>query len=210
MHRLAEALRTSIARHDILRSSVLWQGLLEPVQVVWRAAPLALEQLALAPENGPVARQLRERWGGSRCRLDLGQAPLMRLVYAHDPATRRWIALWQRHHLIVDHISEHVLQAELGAILQGRSAGLAVLVPYRNFVAQARLGLGEHEHRRFFLGMLGDVDASAAPDSLQEQSRSPAGSVGFFKLRERERPGAPRTQRLLAACAGAPVSAPQA
>ncbi|MGC3818314.1 condensation domain-containing protein, partial [Enterococcus faecalis] len=57
------ALQAVIRRHDILRSSFHWDGLEEPVQVVWREASLRVE-------TGPLPQ-----------RLDLAQAPLMRLVY---------------------------------------------------------------------------------------------------------------------------------
>lgn len=152
---LTEAIRVTIARHDIFRTSVHWCGLSEPVQAVWHSAPRPLKKVELAPEDGPLARRLLARFGSRQCRGELAQAPLMRL------ATQSWLVLWQRHHLIIDHISD--TPGTWNWAISWRDAAPARRRPYRNFVAQARLGLSAQEHRQFLRSMLGDVDAATLP-----------------------------------------------
>src|SRR5262249_44225127 len=72
------ALQAVVARHDILRTGVSWQGLSEPVQVVRRRASLPVEEVMLDPEMGDAAEQLYERFDPRRRRIDVSRAPLMR------------------------------------------------------------------------------------------------------------------------------------
>ena len=55
---------------------------------------------------------------------------------------------------------------EIQAHLLGRGGAVAAPLPFRNFVAQARLGMSREEHESFFRGMLGDVDEPTAPYGL--------------------------------------------
>src|SRR5262249_23603682 len=82
------ALREVIDRHDILRTAVVWGGLPEPAQVVWREAWLAVEEVVFDRSEGEVIEQLRTRFDPRHIRLDLSQAPLMRCVVTEDLANR--------------------------------------------------------------------------------------------------------------------------
>ncbi|GFM80231.1 hypothetical protein PSCICN_09230 [Pseudomonas cichorii] len=164
----AQALQAVIARHDILRTGVLWEGLNELLQVVWREAKLGVEAVSLNPAEGDIAAQLHARFDPRHCRLDIRQAPLMRIAYAQDPLNERWVAILLFHHLIDDATSLAVLSREIEACMQGREHTLAASVPYRNYVAQARLGVSREAHEAFFANMLGDIDEPTLPFDLHD------------------------------------------
>ncbi|KIH80490.1 Long-chain-fatty-acid--CoA ligase [Pseudomonas batumici] len=164
----AEALQRVIDRHDILRTAVLWQGLDEPVQVVWRQARLQCEALAFDPRAGDVASQLKERFDSRHSRLDVTRAPLMQLVFAEDEARQRWVAMLRFHHMALDHTALEVVRHEIQVHLLGQAAQLGSPVPYRNYVAQARLGGCREEHEAFFRDMLCDIDEPTLPFGLQD------------------------------------------
>ena len=159
------AVRRVIGRHDILRSAVVWEGLREPVQVVVREALLPVREVVLAGGEDLVAALLAV--GADP--LDIGSAPLLRVFIAAQPeGAGRWLALLQVHHLVQDHTGLEVLMGEVRALLEGRGEDLPVPLPFRNFVARARLGVSPAEHERFFAGLLGDVTGSTAPFGLTD------------------------------------------
>ncbi|WP_148049143.1 condensation domain-containing protein, partial [Pseudomonas sp. 7SR1] len=164
----ANALQGVVSRHDILRTAVVWEGLDEPVQVVWREAPLGLEEVALDPAAGDIAEQLRTHLDPRHYRLDIRQAPMMRLGYAEDAANARWVGMLLFHHMVDDATSLGMLTAEIEAHVVGRGHSLPASVPYRNYVAQARLGVSREEHEAFFREMLGDVSEPTLPFGLQD------------------------------------------
>ncbi|POA48980.1 non-ribosomal peptide synthetase [Pseudomonas sp. MPR-ANC1] len=159
----ADALRQVMARHDILRTGVVWEGLTAPVQVVWRATELPVQEIALDPAAGDVLLQLNERFDARQFRLDISQAPLTRLVYAQDPVNDRVVAMLLFHHIVMDHTALEVVQQEMLAILLGHGEAPMPAVPYRNYVAQTRLGINQQEHEAFFREMLGAIDEPTLP-----------------------------------------------
>ena len=93
LDRYVSALNAVIARHDILRTAIVWEGLPEPVQVVWRHAPIVAEEIDLDPQAGDIAEQLKQRFHPRHYRLDVRCAPLLRLFIAHDPSQGRWVMM---------------------------------------------------------------------------------------------------------------------
>jgi amino acid adenylation domain-containing protein len=161
-----EAMRAVIDRHDILRTAVLWEGLPEPVQVVWRHAVLPVEEVMLDAGAEDVSKQLYARFNPRRWRIDIRQAPLLRVYFAYDRVQERWLMMQLLHHLSGDHVTVELMREEIQVHLLGQAKQLPPPLPFRNLVAQARLGVSQREHEDFFRKQLGDVDEPTAPFGL--------------------------------------------
>ncbi|MGF6547484.1 amino acid adenylation domain-containing protein [Paraburkholderia youngii] len=168
LERYLAAVQRVVDRHDILRTSFVWEGLSSPVQVVWRQARLEVVEVELDEADGPAHEQLRRRFDPRGQRIDLGRAPLIRFVTAREPGSGRWLLLELQHHLIGDHTTSEVMHAEVRSVLAGRAHELAEPQPFRNLIAQARLGVGEQAHEQFFREMLSDIDGPTLPFGLGE------------------------------------------
>jgi amino acid adenylation domain-containing protein/non-ribosomal peptide synthase protein (TIGR01720 family) len=106
-----------IERHAILRTSFLWEGLDEPLQVVHKRCevPIEHENWTMLPDEERNQR-LSEIFGAQRARgFDFGKAPLMRIrVIQTDADTCR--VVWAFHHLLMDGWSGANLMNEVFAL----------------------------------------------------------------------------------------------
>ncbi|MGA4098985.1 amino acid adenylation domain-containing protein, partial [Ralstonia nicotianae] len=164
----AQGLQSLIARHTILRTAVIWDGLDAPMQVVWRQAALERQQMRLDAADGDIATQLKQRFDQGLHGLDLRQAPLMRLVFAEDAARGGWVAMLVFHHMIDDATSMKWLHTELEACLANEARHLPRAIPFRNYVARTRQAIAGNAHEAFFREMLADVVEPTLPFGLQD------------------------------------------
>ncbi|WP_330333159.1 amino acid adenylation domain-containing protein [Streptomyces sp. NBC_00536] len=172
------ALQQVIDRHDIYRTSIVWEGLREPVQVVWRRAELPVTEVTLAglTDDGTDDRvaELVARVGAD---MDLGRAPMITVHTAAVPGTDRRLALVRLHHMVQDHTALEALLDEVQAFMTGHGSALPEPLPFRSFVAQARSGEARAEHERYFRDLLADVDEPTAPYGMADVRGDGADSV---------------------------------
>ena len=170
LEQFVESFNRVIQRHDILRTAVLWEGLPEALQVVHRHAPVHVRWLeSQAGESSTDALALLDAHAHPRrFRIDLSRAPMFHLVAAHDRAGHRWLLRILSHHLIDDNTTMKRLVEEIALVQQGREAELPEPIPFRTFVAQARLDPAQAEHETFFRNLLGDVDEPTVPFGVLE------------------------------------------
>jgi hypothetical protein len=151
-----DVLNKLIARHDILRSSIAWETLPQPVQVVHRQARLPVEEIRLRGDRDAV-EQMKDLMNAQGLSIDLRQAPLWRLQVAADAKTNKWYALLHMHHLVCDQKTWNITLEEVALCLQGRDHELPPPVGYRRYVAWALEQVRMRDSESFFRKKLAEV-----------------------------------------------------
>ena len=170
------AVQQVVDRHDILRTAFLWEGLPTPAQVVWRhASSLSVTEVALDPKT---ARSPSSSLSASTRATTASTSARRPCSASRSPSTRsseRWLAAVELlHHLIARPLdAQDAIHHEIDAVPVGKATleRCSPPQPFRNLVAQARLGVSADEHERFFRGMLGDIDEPTLPFGLTDTMR---------------------------------------
>jgi amino acid adenylation domain-containing protein len=176
LDRYVEAMQWVVGRHDILRTSVVWEGLREPVQVVWREARLRVEEVELEG-RAEAWKELYARFNPRTYRMDVRESPLLRIYIAEDKGNNSWLMMLLLHHLVDDNTSFRKMQSEIQACLLGEAESLPEAQPFRNLVAQARLGVSREDHEAFFRKLLNGVEEPTTPFGLVDARGDGSGIV---------------------------------
>ncbi|HEU0088804.1 MAG TPA: non-ribosomal peptide synthase/polyketide synthase, partial [Pseudonocardiaceae bacterium] len=153
---LGAAWQAVVDRTPVLRSSVVWESVAEPVQVVHREVTVPITyldwtRLSDAAREQELAQLLdRERANG----LDLGVPPLMRVAIAALPDDEVRL-VWTLHHVLLDGWSTSQVFDEVcghyAAIVGGHPSTPVARRPFRDYVQwlgeQDRPAAEEHWRR---------------------------------------------------------------
>ncbi len=145
-----------LIRHPVLRTSFLWEGLNEPLQVVREkvALPWAEHDWRGLPASEQAERMKEFLHADRRSGFDLSKAPVMRLTLARiDENVSRLI--WSYHHIVIDGWSLPLLFKELFTF-------------YEAFSQNREIDLPRSRPFRDFIGWLGRQDMSKAEAFWQE------------------------------------------
>ncbi|HZQ26114.1 MAG TPA: amino acid adenylation domain-containing protein, partial [Acidimicrobiales bacterium] len=152
-----------VARHDAFRTSFVWQGLPDPVQVVHARTTIPIEHQDWrhrSPEQQDA--DLEAFLAADRERpFDLARPPLQRLALLRvgDRAVR---FVWTFHHILLDGWCQAVVLAELVTRYEAEVAGLVVDLPpapqfreYISWLAQRDARADEMYWRQTLAGING-------------------------------------------------------
>ncbi len=123
--RYEQAWQAVIDRHPTLRSSIRPRPDGNPLAIVWRSAPLAVQVEDWRSEPDQQARMERLLQSDRAQGLDLTEAPAMRLrlIRTQDEA---YEAVWTCHHLYVDGWSSAIVLEDVMALYRDAAAGNAL------------------------------------------------------------------------------------
>ncbi|MBB3799772.1 amino acid adenylation domain-containing protein, partial [Xanthomonas arboricola] len=144
MERFIDALKTVVARHDVLRTALFWQALERPVQVVLREVSLPVF------DGVPGA-----------VRMNLSAAPLLQLWRHADTGDDGLILTVLWHHIVSDAVAMGVILDEVRNLLLTDASALPPPAPYRDFIARTG-AFHDSVHEAYFRERLGSVDETTA------------------------------------------------
>ncbi|MGC0336805.1 condensation domain-containing protein [Streptomyces sp. SLBN-8D4] len=153
-----EALRGAwelvFARHEVLRTGVVWEQVPVPMAVVSRSVPLPWQVVDLSGLDGDAQRRAIEDYvaADETAGADFGAPTLVRVALVRLGEDRHQL-LWSYHHLVLDGWSSPAIIGEVLRVYQelvaGRQPVLPDRRPFRDFVAWL-LGQDQDEAKRYW------------------------------------------------------------
>ncbi|RYG32152.1 MAG: non-ribosomal peptide synthetase, partial [Chitinophagaceae bacterium] len=134
------AWQQTIQRHEVLRTSVHWEKLEKPVQVVHKevSLPFALHDLSgySEPEQKTRFEELTKSDGAET--LDLSKAPVLRIFLIRLSADKH-VLIWDCHHILVDGWSASIILQDLLAFYDAgqsreNAIGLPAVPSYKSYL----------------------------------------------------------------------------
>ncbi|MEH2191209.1 MAG: condensation domain-containing protein [Nostoc sp.] len=156
-----QAWQQVVVRHPILRTAFVWEGIKEPIQVVYQYMKLPCTQydwqgLSVQEQQEQLDTFLEtDRKQG----FELTKAPLMRLTLIRL-AVDTYQFVWSHHHLLLDGWSWPLVLKEVTAFYEayrvGQDLHLQLPRPYRDYIAwlqQQKLSDAEVFWRQMLVGL---------------------------------------------------------
>ncbi|BAZ54103.1 amino acid adenylation domain-containing protein [Nostoc sp. NIES-4103] len=189
-----QAWQQLVVRHPILRTSFIWEGIKEPVQVVHRQVQLPWQQQNLSGLEF-IAQQERietclvaEREKG----FEISQAPLMRLTLL-QLSENHYKFIWSHHHLLLDGWSSSLLLQELFACYQALSQSKNIQLqkprPYRDYIAwlqKQNLSIAELFWRQYLKGFTTITSLGIDQNFGNQNSKDKKYNTQLLKLSNKE------------------------
>ena len=185
---LQQAWQQTIAAHAILRTGIIWDGLPEPLQIVYNSAHLPWEEhdwrgdsTAVQDEKLKALLQADLDHG-----FDFMRPPLIRLFFIrltdHDTHF-----LWSQHHILLDGWSTFLLFKEIlrryEALQRQEEVQLAQNSPYRDYIAW----LGQQDickAEAYWRRVVGDFTSPTSTKVLEQRSYAPTNHHEEYELEQ--------------------------
>jgi len=171
-----QAWQRAVERQSVLRTSFVWEGLIEPLQLVHRHVLLRLEQHDWRDRSANEQQEsLREFLAGDRRRgFDLSAAPLMRLnLICLGEQSYQFVLSY--HHILLDGWATSQLLQEVFALYEafceGKNLQLEPAVPYSDYIAW----LQQQDMKKAETFWRAELEGLTRPTALA--GRIPAGPV---------------------------------
>jgi amino acid adenylation domain-containing protein/non-ribosomal peptide synthase protein (TIGR01720 family) len=128
-----------LVRHPILRTAFVWDGVSEPLQIVYEAVKLPWEE---HDWRAMTAVKREKEWqqyleADRQQGFDLSQAPLMRMALIRM-TDESYGFVWSTHHVVLDGWSLSILLKEVFTLYRGFcqsvETALEVARPYRDYI----------------------------------------------------------------------------